>query len=84
MNVGVFLHVTLLVEALAAVLAGVGPCVGVYQEVCRQRRRSLETLPALLTREHFLCTVYSPVWGDRVAWLHYRGNSSMGTVAWVQ
>ena len=45
------LHVRLLVEALAAKLARVRARVGVDQQVRGQRRRSLETLAALQTRE---------------------------------
>lgn len=48
MYVGMLLHVGLLVEPLAAVLAGVGPRVRVDQEVSGQRARPLEALPALL------------------------------------
>jgi hypothetical protein len=47
-NVGVLLHVGLLVEALPAVLARVGPRVGVDEEVRGERRRALEALSALL------------------------------------
>ena len=50
-DVGVFLHVRLLVEALATVLARVGPRVRVDQKVRRERRRSLERLLALLALE---------------------------------
>jgi len=49
--VGVLFHVRLLVEAFAAVLARVRSRVGVNQQVRGQRRRSLETLAALQTRE---------------------------------
>lgn len=42
----VLLHVRLLVEALAAVLAGVGPRVGMYEQVSGQRGRALEDFPA--------------------------------------
>ena len=47
-NVGVFLHVTLLVEPLAAVLAGIRPRVRMNEQMSGQGRRSLEGLPALL------------------------------------
>lgn len=47
--VGVFLHIGLLVEALPAVLAGVGPGVRVDQQVRGQRARPLEAFAALLT-----------------------------------
>ena len=46
MYVRVLLHVRLLVEPLAAVLAGVGPCVGVDQQVGGQRGRPCERLAA--------------------------------------
>lgn len=49
-NVGVLLHVRLLVEALATELAGVGPGVRVDEQVGGQRGRALEgfaTHPAL-------------------------------------
>jgi len=49
--VGVFLHVGLLVEALAAELARVRARVGVDQQVRAERRRPLETLTALHARE---------------------------------
>lgn len=42
---GVLLHVRLLVEAFAAVRAGVGPGVRVYQQVSGQGGRALEDFP---------------------------------------
>lgn len=48
-DVGVLLHVGLLMKPLAAVLARVGPRVRVYEQVSAQRARSLERLPALFT-----------------------------------
>ena len=47
MDVGVLLHVGLLVEALAAVGARVRARVGVDEHVCGQRGRPLEPLPTL-------------------------------------
>lgn len=44
-----FLHVRLLVEPLATVLTGVGPRVGVDEQVCGQCRRPLEALATDLT-----------------------------------
>jgi hypothetical protein len=49
MNVSVFLHVRLLVEPLAAVLARVRPRVRVDEEVRGQRRTPLETFATLIT-----------------------------------
>lgn len=49
MNVGVFLHIGLLVEPLPAVLARIGSSIRVDQQVSRQRARALETFSALLT-----------------------------------
>lgn len=46
MDEGVLLHVGLLVEAFAAVLAGVGPGVRVDQQMSGQGGRALEQLPA--------------------------------------
>ena len=51
MDVGVLLHVGLLVEPLAAELARVGAGVGVDQQVRGERRRALETLAALAALE---------------------------------
>lgn len=47
----VLLHVRLLVEPLSAVLAGVGPGVGVDEEVGGEGGGSLEALPTLLALE---------------------------------
>jgi len=55
----VFLHVGLLVEALATELAWVRSRVRVDQQVCGESGRPLERLPALLTLEHFLDVVNS-------------------------
>ena len=60
MDVGVFLHVGLLVETLAAVLARVGPRVRVDQQVRRQRRRAFERFAALSTLEDLLGAVQRP------------------------
>lgn len=48
MYVGVFLHVRLLMESLAAVLAGVRPRVRVDQQVRRERAGPLKALATLL------------------------------------
>lgn len=53
-NVRVFLHVRLLVEPLAAVLAGVRPRVRVDEQMRGERGRALECLPAHLALEAFL------------------------------
>jgi len=58
-DVGVLLHVGLLVEALATELAWVRSRVRVDQQVCRESGRPLERLPALLTLEDFLDVVNS-------------------------
>ena len=57
MDVSVLLHVRLLVEPLATVLAGVGPRVRVDEEVRRQGGAPLEGLAALLARERPLAVV---------------------------
>lgn len=59
-DVGVLLHVGLLVEPFAAVLTGVWPGVGVDEEVGRQGGAPLERLPALLAAEHPLVVVDGP------------------------
>lgn len=61
MYVSVLLHVRLLVEPLAAVLARVRPCVRVDQQVCGECGGSLEGLAALLALEGPLCRVRGPV-----------------------
>ena len=48
-----FLHVGLLVESLAAEVAGVGPGVAVDQQVGGQGAAPLERLPALRTLKIF-------------------------------
>jgi hypothetical protein len=58
---GVLLHVRLLVEALPTVLAGVGPDVGVDEQMRGQRGRALEAFPADLTVEAPL------LWGSQGA-----------------
>lgn len=47
MDVGVFLHVRLLMEPFTAVLAGIRPGVAVDQQVRWQRAGPLERFPAL-------------------------------------
>lgn len=54
---GVFLHVGLLVESLAAVLAGVRPRVRVDQQVCGQSGRPLEAFPTDFTAENPLLSI---------------------------
>ena len=61
MNVSVLLHVGLLVEAFAAELARVRTRVGVDEQMCRQRGRSLEALATLATLEAPLGTVHGAV-----------------------
>ena len=58
-DVGVLLHVRLLVEALATELARIRSRVRVDQQVCGESGRPLERLPALLALEHFLDVVNS-------------------------
>ena len=69
MNVGVLLHVGLLVEALAAELARVRTRVGVDEQMCGQRGRALEALATLATLEAALGAVDGAVLTqtDRVA-----------------
>ena len=59
MNVGVLLHVWLLVETFPAVLARVGTGVRVDQQMCRQRGGALEALAALFTGEAAFLAVHS-------------------------
>ena len=47
-------------EPFAAILAGVGPGVAVYQQVGGESAAALETLPALLALEQFLRAVHRP------------------------
>lgn len=54
MYIGVFLHVRLLVEPLAAVLAGIRPGIRVDEQVCGKRTRPFKTLAALLALEENL------------------------------
>ena len=58
-DVGVLLHVGLLVEALATELAWVGSRVRVDQQVCGEGGRPLERRPALFALEHLLNVVNS-------------------------
>ena len=58
-DVGVLLHVGLLVEALATELAWVGSRVRVDQQVCGESGRPLERLAALLALENLLDVVNS-------------------------
>jgi hypothetical protein len=69
MDIGMLLHVRLLVEAFPAVLAGVGPRVTVDEEVRGEGGRALERLPALLALERALLVVDGAVLAeaDRVA-----------------
>lgn len=60
MNVRVLLHVRFLVEPLPAVLARVGPGVGVDEEVRRQSAGPLKGLPTLLALEHLFDAVHGP------------------------
>ena len=60
-DVGVFLHVRLLMEALATELAWVRSRVRMDQQVCGECGRSLERLPALLALEDLLDVVNSSV-----------------------
>lgn len=61
MYVGVLLHVALLVETLAAELAGVGPSVRVYEQVGTECARAFERLAALFALEDLLRRVDRPV-----------------------
>lgn len=47
-NIGMLLHIRLLMEALVAIGTGIGPRVGVDQQVGAERRGALECLSALL------------------------------------
>lgn len=48
MDVSVFLHIRLLVEALATVLAGIGPCVWMDQQMSGEGGGTFECLPTHL------------------------------------
>ena len=61
MNVRVLLHVGLLVEPLAAVLARIGPRVRMNEQVRGERARPLEALAALAALEAALVLVRRPV-----------------------
>lgn len=52
-NICMLLHIRLLVEPLAAVLAGIRPCVGVDEEVRGQSGGALERFAAHLTLKAF-------------------------------
>lgn len=58
MYIRVFLHVALLVEALATVLAGIRSCVGVDQQVSRQGGGAFERLAALFALKGLLRRVH--------------------------
>ena len=60
MDVGMLLHVRLLVKSLSTILAWVRPRVGVDQQVRGQRGAPLERLAALLARERLLVVVNRP------------------------
>lgn len=60
-DVGVLLHVGLLMESLATVLARVGPRVRMNEEVRGQRGAPLERFSALFTAKGFFAVVYGPV-----------------------
>ena len=60
-DVGVLLHVALLVEPLPAVGAGIGSRVTVYEEVRGQGAGSLKGLSALLALKHLFHVVDGPV-----------------------
>jgi len=60
-NVGVLLHVGLLVEPLAAELARIGARVGMNEQVRGEGRRALEALATLATLEAALGAVHGPV-----------------------
>lgn len=60
-DVGVLLHVRLLVKPLSAVLARVGPGVRVDEQVRRERRGPLEGLAALLALEGAFRRVHGSV-----------------------
>lgn len=64
-DVGVLLHVRLLVEALAAELAGVGPRVRVDEQVGGQSGRTLEGFAAHLALEAALLPGETRPWGVR-------------------
>jgi hypothetical protein len=59
-DVGVLLHVRLLVESLAAVLTGVGPGVRVDQQVRREGGGAFERFAALLALKDLLHAVHGP------------------------
>lgn len=64
-DVGMLLHVRLLVEALAAELAGIGPRVRVDEQVGGQRGRALEGFAAHLALEAALLPGETRPWGVR-------------------
>ena len=66
-DVGVFLHVRLLVKSLATILARVGTRVRMYQEVSGQRRTALESFATLFAIKGFFAIVDRPErdWHER-------------------
>lgn len=60
MNVGVLLHVALLMKPFAAVRAGVWSSITMNEEVRGQRAGPLERLATLFALKHFLHVVHSP------------------------
>lgn len=59
MDVGMLLHVALLMKPLPAEPARIRPGIAVDQQVRRQRTGPLECLPALFAFEYFLYTMHS-------------------------
>lgn len=65
MDVGVLLHITLLMESLAAVAAGIRPRVAVDEQMGGEGAGALEAFAALFALEDLFHVVHRPVWKKR-------------------
>lgn len=65
MDVGVLLHITLLMESLAAVAAGIRPRVAVDEQMGGEGAGALEAFAALFAFEDLFHVVHRPVWKKR-------------------
>lgn len=65
MDIGVLLHVTLLVESFTAVLTGIRSGIGVDQQMRGEGGRALECLTALFTVKASLLSMNRPVLSQR-------------------
>lgn len=61
MNVGVFFHVTLLMETFATVTAGERSSIAVYQQMGGEGAGPFKAFSALFTLEHLFHIMYSSI-----------------------